>query len=112
MLESAGWSVQPFDLSDGQNLLDEESVLRAAEGCIPTIVLRPVMIVNDDTLASLPDSELSAFVHVEDVAEATLKALTVNIEGHHRLAVCGPGDFDTSAAFETLGWRARRGRLT
>ncbi len=34
------------------------------------------MIVNDDTLTSLTDSELSAFVHVEDVAEATLTALT------------------------------------
>lgn len=207
VLESAGWTVQPFDLSNGQNLLDEKSVLRAVEGCeaivhagaiahdmsgtpaqimatnvlgtwhvllaaeahhltrvitfssaqvfgfaegegvpdylpvndshplraarpyglskrlaeemcaawtgrtgIPTIVLRPVMIVNDDTLTSLTDSELSAFIHVEDVAEATLTALTADIDGHHRLTLSGPGDFDASAAFETLGWRARRGR--
>ena len=206
-LESKGWSVHPFDLSTGQNLLDEESVLSAAEHCdaivhagaiahdmsgtpaqimatnvlgtwhvllaaeahrltrviifssaqvfgfaedegipdylpvddnhplraarpyglskrlgeemcaawtsrtgIPTIVLRPVMIVNDDTLASLTDAELSAFVHAEDVAEATLAALTADVEGHHRLTLCGPGDFDSSAACETLGWRARRGR--
>ena len=207
MLESAGWTVQPFDLVTGQNLLDEKLVLRTAAGCdaivhagaiahdtsgapaqimatnvlgtwhvllaaeahhltrviafssaqvfgfaegegvpdylpvdddhplraaqpyglskrlaeemcaawtgrpgIPTIVFRPVMIVNDETLASLSESERTVFVHVEDVAHATLAALTAEIEGHHRLTLCGAGDFDTSAAFETLGWRARRGR--
>jgi hypothetical protein len=31
---------------------------------IPTLVFRPVMIVNNETLSSLTDSELSAFVHV------------------------------------------------
>jgi UDP-glucose 4-epimerase len=207
MLESAGWTVQPFDLSCGQDLLEAESVLNEAEGCeaivhagaiahdlsgtpaqimatnvlgtwhvllaaearqmarvvtfssahvfgfadgegvpdylpvddnhplraarpyglskrlaeemcaawtartgISTIVLRPVIIVNDDSLASLTDLELNAFVHVDDVAEATVGALTASIDGHHRLTLCGPGDFDTSAAFETIGWQARRGR--
>ena len=33
LLQARGWSVRSFDLSSGQNLLDEEAVLRAAEGC-------------------------------------------------------------------------------
>ena len=206
VLERAGWRVRSFDLSTGQNLLDEELVLTAAQGCeavvhagaiahdmsgtaaeimatnvlgtwhvlvaaethrlsrvitfssaqvfgfaegegvpdylpvndahplravrpyglskrlaedmceawtartgIPTIVLRPVMIVDDDSLAVLTDPELGAFIHIEDVAEAIRSALTADIEGHHRLTLCGPGDFDTSVAFERLGWKPRRG---
>jgi nucleoside-diphosphate-sugar epimerase len=33
ILESAGWTVELFDLVAGQNPLDEESVRKAAEGC-------------------------------------------------------------------------------
>jgi nucleoside-diphosphate-sugar epimerase len=33
LLQARGWSVRSFDPSSGQNLLDEEAVLRAAEGC-------------------------------------------------------------------------------
>lgn len=101
-------AARPYGLS--KRLAEEMCAAWTARTGIPTIVFRPVMIVNDDTLASLRDPEPSAFVHVEDVAEATLTALTADIEGHHQLTLCGPGDFDTSAAFETLGWRARRGR--
>jgi UDP-glucose 4-epimerase len=41
---------------------------------IPTIVLRPVMILDDDALRSVsPEgAELGAFVHVDDVASATV----------------------------------------
>jgi UDP-glucose 4-epimerase len=77
---------------------------------IPTIVLRPVLILNDQGLAAhLPGTaELGAFVHVDDVAAATLLALTADLDGHHRLTLCGPGSFDTTRARTFLGWTATR----
>ncbi len=56
-----------------------------------------------------PDTaELGAFVHVDDVAAATLLALSADLHGHHRLTLCGPGSFDTSRARTILGWTADR----
>lgn len=77
---------------------------------IPTIVLRPVMILDDPGLEarSPDDAELGAYVHVADVVAATLLSLTADIEGHHRVTLCGPGPFDTTAAAELLGWSATR----
>lgn len=77
---------------------------------IPTIVLRPVMILDDVGLRSVSQetAELGAFVHVEDVASAVLLSLTVDVDGHHRLTLCGPGPFDTSAANALLGWKPSR----
>ena len=77
---------------------------------IPTIVLRPVMILDDAGLGSISsaDAELGAFVHVADVARATLLSMTTEVEGHHRVTLCGPGPFDTRAAADLLGWRATR----
>jgi nucleoside-diphosphate-sugar epimerase len=77
---------------------------------IPTVVLRPVMILNDEGLRlhSRETAELGAFVHVDDVATATVQALTVELGGHHRLTLCGPGPFDTSLTEKTLGWKATR----
>ena len=77
---------------------------------IPTLVLRPVMILDDDGLEVLSeaDAELGAFVHVDDVADAVVRALDVAVEGHHRVTLCGPGAFDTSAARALLGWSPRR----
>ena len=77
---------------------------------IPTVVLRPVMILNDQSLSkySPETAELGAFVHVDDVAAATVHALTADLEGHHRLTLCGPGSFDCTKATATLGWTATR----
>jgi nucleoside-diphosphate-sugar epimerase len=55
-------------------------------------------------------AELGAFVHVDDVAEATALALEVDLPRHVRLTLCGPGAFDASAAAEVLGWRPERDR--
>jgi nucleoside-diphosphate-sugar epimerase len=33
VLEATGWTVEPFDLTDGQDLRDEAAVLRAMRGC-------------------------------------------------------------------------------
>lgn len=78
---------------------------------IPTIVLRPVMILDDEGLraTSKEEAELGAFVHVDDVASAVKLCLAVELEGHHRLILCGPGPFDTSSADALLGWHASRG---
>jgi UDP-glucose 4-epimerase len=72
---------------------------------IPTIVLRPVMILDDEGLRSVSHeaAELGAFVHAEDVASAVQLSLAVDVEGHHRLTLCGPGPFDTSVANALLG---------
>jgi nucleoside-diphosphate-sugar epimerase len=90
VLADAGWDVQPFDLAQGSDLRDPRSVAAATRGMskrlaeemceawtrrtrIPTIVLRPVLILSDQNLpAYSPDTaELGAFVHVDDVAGAT-----------------------------------------
>jgi nucleoside-diphosphate-sugar epimerase len=208
VLEAAGWNVEPFDLTDGQDLRDEAAVVRAVQGCeavvhagalahdsagtpaeivatnllgtwhvlqaaetcrvsrvvyfssaqvfgfaegegspaylpvddahplraarpygmskrlaeemcatwtsrtgIPTIVLRPVMILTGPALLQVTEAqaELGAFVHADDVAAAVLRALSVKLDGHIRLTLCGPGPFDTTAARRILGWAPGRG---
>ena len=78
---------------------------------IPTIVLRPVMILSDESLAHMTerDAELGAFVHVDDVVDAVVKALRAPVDGHVRMTLCGPGEFDTTEAERVLGWRASKG---
>jgi nucleoside-diphosphate-sugar epimerase len=75
-----------------------------------TLVLRPVMVLDDADLDVITEdkAELGAFVHVDDVADAVIHALEASAAGHHRLILCGPGDFDTSAARAVLGWSAKR----
>lgn len=76
---------------------------------IATIVLRPVMILDDAGLERITagDANLGAFVHVDDVAAATLLAVGAELTGHQRMTLCGPGDFDCSPARHLLGWTAR-----
>jgi UDP-glucose 4-epimerase len=170
VLAAAGWAVEPFDLTDGNDLRDQAAVLHAtethavsrvvyfssaqvfgfAEGegtpaylpvddahplraarpygmskrlaedmcaawtsrtAIPTIVLRPVMILTDSALLRVTETEaeLGAFVHADDVATAVLRALSVKVNGHVRLTLCGPGQFDTRATRQILRWKPSRG---
>ena len=44
------------------------------------------------------DAQPGAFVHVDDVATAAVQSLHARVDGHVRVTLCGPGDFDTSAA--------------
>lgn len=78
---------------------------------IPTVVLRPVMILTDATLAEAhpTTAELGAFVHVDDVCDAIVRAVSSTVSGHHRVTLCGPGPFDTSTARELLNWHSERG---
>lgn len=99
---------RPYGMS--KRLAEEMCLAWTTRTGTPTVVLRPVMILTDDSLAahSAETAELGAFVHVDDVADAIVRALAVDLHGHHRLTLCGPGSFDTTLAETTLGWRAAR----
>jgi len=102
-------AARPYGMS--KRLAEEMCAAWTGRTGIPTIVLRPVMILSDDGLTKIgkEDAELGAFVHTDDVAQAVVRSLAAPIEGHVRLTLCGPGDFDTTAALRTLGWRPQRG---
>lgn len=128
-------SAQVFGIADGENdpayvPVDDDHPLRAArpyglskrlaeQMCeawtvrtgISTVVLRPVMILEDDDprLAEGPQDHLGAYVHIDDVSAAISRALTADLPPHVRLTLCGPGQFDTSRTEAVLGWRATRG---
>jgi len=128
-------SAQVFGLADGEGVpdyrpVDDRHPLRAArpygmskrlaeEMCAawttrtgtPTVVLRPVLILTDESLERTDEqhAEFGAFVHVDDVAAAVVKSLDATVSGNVRVTLCGPGDFDTSEAERVLGWRATRG---
>lgn len=99
---------RPYGMS--KRLAEEMCRAWTSRTGIPTIVLRPVMILDDHglTLFSPQTAELGAFVHVDDVATATVLALAADLEGHHRLTLCGPGTFDTTLTEKTLGWKPTR----
>jgi nucleoside-diphosphate-sugar epimerase len=100
-------AARPYGMS--KRLAEEMCQAWTARTKIPTVVLRPVMILNDESLTLITEneSELGAFVHVADVAEATALALQAEVTGHVRMTLCGPGSFDTAAASKILGWRPR-----
>jgi UDP-glucose 4-epimerase len=99
---------RPYGMS--KRLIEEMSSAWTARTGIATIVFRPVMILDDDALSTTLESdvELGAFVHVDDVVDATVRALEGDLRGHHRMTLCGPGPFDTTVARDLLGWTPRR----
>lgn len=101
-------AARPYGLS--KRLAEELCAAWTQRTGIPTVVLRPVMILDDHGLErfTAETAELGAFVHVEDVAAAVIAALAVPLTGHHRLTLCGPGAFDTTAAATLLGWHPSR----
>lgn len=102
-------AARPYGMS--KRLAEEMCAAWTSRTGIPTTVLRPVMILDDSALLRVTehDAELGAFIHVEDVAAAVLRALAAGPDGHVRLTLCGPGRFDTSAARQVLGWSPVRG---
>ncbi|HEV2376475.1 MAG TPA: NAD(P)-dependent oxidoreductase [Streptosporangiaceae bacterium] len=101
-------AARPYGMS--KRLAEEMCAAWTSRTGIPTIVLRPVMILSDAALrqVSETEAELGAFVHVDDVAAAIIRALSLQPDGHVRLTLCGPGPFDTSAARQILGWTPTR----
>lgn len=102
-------AARPYGLS--KRLTEEMCQAWSTRTGIPTLVLRPVMILDDDELLRVTkdDSDVGAFVHVDDVVAAVAAALRVRLPLHARLTLCGPGAFDTTDAERVLGWQAQRG---
>lgn len=101
-------AARPYGMS--KRLTEEMCEAWTSRTGIPTVVLRPVMILTEEGVATTnPDAaELRAYVHLDDVVEAVVRSLTADVPAHSRMILCGPGEFDTSVARKTLGWRARR----
>jgi nucleoside-diphosphate-sugar epimerase len=98
-------AARPYGMS--KRLAEEMCAAWSSRTRIPTVVLRPVLILTDDELSMMSESEaeLGAFVHVDDVANAVCQALTAPVRLHARLILCGPGSFDSGLAERTLDWR-------
>lgn len=101
-------AARPYGMS--KRLAEEMCSIWSARSGFTTVVLRPVMILDDDALRVVTEeqAELGAFVHVDDVATATRPAVEADLDGHVRMTLCGPGEFDTTLARRTLGWQPQR----
>ncbi len=99
---------RPYGMS--KRLAEEMCCAWTSRTGIPTVVLRPVMILDDHGLTVIDEerAELGAFVHVDDVVDGAIRALNAQVQGHLRLTLCGPGAFDTTLATKALGWTPRR----
>lgn len=102
-------AARPYGMS--KRLAEEMCAAWTSRTGIPTVILRPVLILTDEGLSHTTeaDADLGAFVHIDDVVEAALRSLDADVDRHVRLTLCGPGAFDTSAAERTLDWRPTRG---
>jgi nucleoside-diphosphate-sugar epimerase len=101
-------AARPYGMS--KRLAEEMCAAWTSRTGIPSVVLRPVMILDDEGLQVITewDAELGAFVHVDDVVDAAIRAANWTSTGHHRMTLCGPGEFDTSLARRLLGWSPSR----
>ena len=92
----------------GEDLCDAWS----AQTGIPTVTLRPPTVLGEEPFGRIDpeDLERRAFVHVDDVADAVARAVTVPIDGHVALLLSATGDIDAGRAREVLGWKPVRVR--
>lgn len=102
-------AARPYGMS--KRLAEEMCEIWTARTGVPTVVLRPVMILDDAAMAraSRDEVEFGAFVHLDDVASATHRAVVTKLDGHVRMLLCGPGAFDSALARRTLGWTPEHG---
>lgn len=101
-------AARPYGMS--KRLAEEMCAAWTSRTGIATVVLRPVMILDDHGLTRVSEdrAELGAFVHVDDVVDAAIRSVNTDLSGHVRMTLCGPGDFDTSVARDVLGWTPTR----
>jgi UDP-glucose 4-epimerase len=98
-------AARPYGLSKRlAEVLCEAWTLRTG---ISTVVLRPVLVVSGERVRTLrrDEVELDAFVHVDDVADAIVRAVVTPVHGHVRAILCGPGQFSSATARDILGWK-------
>ena len=102
-------AARPYGMS--KRLAEAMCEIWTTRTAVPTVVLRPVMILDDAAAArhSPADLEYGAFVHLDDVVSATRLALATPLDGHVRMLLCGSGEFDSSVARQTIGWHPRHG---
>jgi UDP-glucose 4-epimerase len=79
---------------------------------IPTVVFRPVLILSEERFGTTrdADADLHAVVHLDDVSDAVVKAVTAPVSGHVCLTLSGSGPFASAAANRVLGWQPRHRR--
>jgi len=70
VLEAAGWTVEPFDLTDGHDLRDEEAVLSAMHGCEAVVHAGAIAHDSAGTPAEIVATNLLETGHVLQAAEA------------------------------------------
>jgi UDP-glucose 4-epimerase len=102
---------RPYGMS--KRLVEDMCAAWTRRTAIPTIVLRPVMVLGEAQLAGMrpEQAERGAFVHVDDVATAVVRALGAELadaDRHACMLLCGPGPFDTTPARRILGWHPTR----
>ncbi len=70
VLEAAGWTVETFDLTDGQDLRDLEAVLAAMHGCQAVVHAGAIAHDSAGTPAEIMATNLLGTWHVLQAAEA------------------------------------------
>jgi nucleoside-diphosphate-sugar epimerase len=69
VLETAGWTVQPFDITDGQDLRDEAAVRGAMAGCMAVVHAGAIAHDSAGTPAEIVATNVLGTWHVLQAAE-------------------------------------------
>jgi UDP-glucose 4-epimerase len=101
-------AARPYGMSKA--LVEEMCERWSRRTGIPTVVFRPAACIDDQDLGRVDPAtkEFGAYVHVDDVANAAVRALEVPLTASLRLTLSAAGDVDTSRARDALGWRPAR----
>ena len=101
-------AARPYGMS--KRLAEQMCEIWGSRTGATTVVLRPVLVLDDRLLTRFTESsaEYGAFVHVDDVATAIERAVDADLDGHLRVTLCGPGAFDSDLARRRLAWEPQR----